>query len=114
MTDPDLSAILSLAGETGALIRLATMDDQDKIAMTERARTVKAALYVERLKDVVDPDHQLDDNERTRRATYLARARQAKAKLDAARRERNRRLLEQADRVISTDASAATAPAKGA
>ncbi len=106
MTDADLSAILSLAGATGINLRLATMDDADKIAMTEKAREVKAARYLERLKDVVDPDRQLDDEERLRRATHLAKARQAKVQLDAARRERNKRLLAAAlDQLVDAEAS---------
>ncbi len=106
MTDADLSAILALAGATGINLRLAVMDDADKIAMTQKARAAKAAKYLERLKDLVDPNRELSDEERTRRATYLAKARRAKAELDAARRERNRKLLDAVlDDLVEAEAS---------
>ncbi len=106
MTDTDLRTILSLAGQTGANVRLATMDDAEKTAMTEKARAAKAARYFERLKDIVDPNGELSEEERTRRATHLLKARQAKARLDAARRERNRKLLtEQVEALIGAEAS---------
>ncbi len=96
-TDPELRELLSQAGRFGALLRdLGTTADQRR-NHTAPARAAKAANYLERLKNEVDPDGQLPDDERERQARILLEARAAKKRLDAIRSERKRRLVERQD-----------------
>lgn len=112
--DPELSKLLRAAGSLGANSRVLDLDDEGRRDMTAAARetalTNKAARKVELLKQQVDPNGELDEEERTRRALNLFEAARAKAQLDKIRRERRLRRVEDAlTALIEDDAEALTA-----
>lgn len=83
--------------------RLANLSEEEVKAMTAKARAGKYARYIERLKDIVDPDQTMSDAERTRRANNLAEARRAKAELDRLRRERNQAKVRAAEEAFQAE-----------
>lgn len=94
---PQLRAeIASQAANT----RLAYMTPDEQAAMTSAATAAREAKLLERLKAEVDPDGQLSNEERTRRATYLRAARLAKYRADLERRKARQRRLNTLDQEL--------------
>lgn len=92
-TDAELRELFSEAGRYGALLRDLGTTIEQRRDHTAPARAARAAAYIERLKQEIDPDGRLGDDERTRQVGLLLEAREAKRKLDQIRRERRERLV---------------------
>ncbi len=99
------NSTFAVRARKAALDRLLNLDEDDRQAMTEKARAAKFERYIERLKDVVDPDKTMTDAERTRRAHWLAESRAADAELARARRARNRELISAAEAAFQAEAA---------
>lgn len=82
---------------TAANTRLAYMTAEEQQAMTAAAAAVRDANYLERLKDEIDPDRKLPEDERTKRAGYLRDALRAKRRLAAVLAEKRKQRHEAID-----------------
>jgi len=73
--------------------RLVGLDADARADMTADARAAKAANYLERVKDEIDPDRRLSEQERTWQAENLVAARAHQRQLAKLRREQRLRAL---------------------